>query len=56
MDNKRKSYYLLFITAFFICSIAINLTGARKMRTVKLFLKDQNTGTFLFMRYSAQFI
>lgn len=50
MDNKRKSYYLLFFTAFFICSIVINLTGASKMRTVKLFLKDQNTGDLVIHR------
>ena len=50
MDNKRKRYYLFFITAFFICSIALNLAGSRKMQTVKLFLKDQNTGDIVIHR------
>jgi hypothetical protein len=50
MENKRKSYYLFLIIAFFICSIVLNMAGARKMRTVKLFLKDQNTGDLVIHR------
>ena len=50
MDNKRKRYYLFFITAFFICAVALNLAGARKMRRVKLFLKDQKTGDLVIHR------
>ncbi len=50
MDNKRKNYYLCFFTVFFICSIVLSLTGARKMRTVKLFVKDQDTGDLVIHR------
>jgi hypothetical protein len=50
MENKRKSYYLFLIIAFFICSIVLNMAGARKMRTVRLFLKDQNTGDLVIHR------
>ncbi|HEB29928.1 MAG TPA: hypothetical protein ENI15_03500 [Spirochaetes bacterium] len=50
MDNKRKNYYLWFFTVFFICSIVLSLTGARKMRTVKLFVKDQDTGDLVIHR------
>jgi len=50
MENKKKLYYLMLITALFIVSIMVSMASARKMRTVKLFLKDQNTGDLVIHR------
>ena len=50
MDKKRKNYYLIIVTVFFICAIVLNLIDNRKMKTVKLFLKDRNTGKLVIHR------
>ena len=50
MKNKRKYYYLIVITVFFIFAVILDLAGTRKMQAVKLLLKDQNTGDLVVHR------
>ena len=52
MDRmKIRKYYLIVVVVFFIGACLLSLTGARKMQTVKLFLKDRHTGNLVIQRH-----
>ncbi len=50
--GKRKimRYYFMVIIIFFIVSCVLSLFNVKKMVTVKLFLKDRNSGNLVIQR------